>query len=77
MQAGDHIEASEAAQEGAPSTSYSSTASGSTTRWDAKKKAVKVLVAPSAQFHLAGSRCRSLQLQRIRWQGHGTAHCIH
>ena len=56
MQAGDHIQASEPGQDGAPSTSYSSTASGSATRWDAKKRAVKVLLAPTAQYHLTGSR---------------------
>lgn len=43
MQAGDHIQSSEtAAQDSTPSTSYNSTTSESTARWDAKKRAVKV-----------------------------------
>ena len=47
MQAGDHIQSSEttsetAAQDSTPSTSYSTTTSESITRWDAKKRAVKV-----------------------------------
>ena len=44
MQAGDHIETGDAAQDSAPSTSYGSAASESHTRWDAKKRAVKVVL---------------------------------
>ena len=43
VQAGDHIQAAESAQDSVPSTSYGSTASASSSRWDAKKLAVKVL----------------------------------
>ena len=43
MQAGDHIQAGEKGpQDSNPSTSYSTTTSESTARWDAKKRAVKV-----------------------------------
>ncbi len=47
MQAGDHIQSSETApQDSTPSTSYSSSTSESSARWDAKKRAVKVTPPP-------------------------------
>lgn len=47
-QAGDHIQSSEtAAQDSTPSTSYTSTTSESSARWDAKKRAVKGYKAQS------------------------------
>ena len=42
IQAGDHMQAAESTQDSIPSTSYGSTTSASSTRWDAKKRAVKV-----------------------------------